>query len=341
MIQPTKRVTLRDLARELGLSDRAVSQALNPRESNVQLNPKTVERVQELAARWNYRRDSRARSMRYGRYNNVGYFEAKKKATAWSLLGAEAGVCDAAIDHDYHIVLIRQPSEMADAPSSIPAIFRESNLDALILSHAGNLPEELEQIIDSSGFPVVYLNEKKPHNAVYVDDLSGAEEITRHLISLGNHKIGYYSDGPDTSHYSAADRKLGYKTAMRQAGLTPNILSLKPNSPSEFLAWLEANKGMEAIVCYNDLTALRVFRHLYNTPLKVPKDLAVTGFGDGFALDCSPVLLTTMRIPFYEMGKAALEMALELVQEKQTTVPALGFSQELVVRDSTRNRLVE
>ena len=341
VIQPTKRVTLRDLARELGLSDRAVSQALNPRASNVQLNPKTVERIQELAARWNYRRDSRARSMRYGRYNNVGYFEAKKKATAWSLLGAEAGVCDAAIDHDYHIVLIRQPSEMADAPSSIPAIFRESNLDALILSHAGNLSEELEQIIDSSGFPVVYLNEKKAHNAVYVDDLHGAEEITRYLISLGNREIGFYIDSSEMSHYSATDRKLGYKNAMEQAGLTPNVLNSKPNSPSEFSAWLEAHKELEAIVCYNDLTALRVFRHLYRTPLKVPADLAVTGFGDGFALDCSPVLLTTMRIPFYEMGKAALEMALELVDGKQPTVPSRGFSQELVVRDSTMNRLAE
>ena len=59
-----KRVTLQDLARELGLSDRAVSQALNPRASNVKLNPKTVERIQQLALERNYRRDSRARSMR-------------------------------------------------------------------------------------------------------------------------------------------------------------------------------------------------------------------------------------------------------------------------------------
>ena len=276
--------------------------------------------------------------MRYGRYNNIGYFEAKKKVTAWPLLGAEAGVCDAAIDQDYHIVLIRQPSDLADSASSIPAIFRESNLDALILSHAGNLPEELEKIIDSSGFPVVYLNEKKSHNAVYVDDLQGAEEITRYLVSLGNREIGYFSDGPERVHYSAADRKQGYKKAMKEAGLESNVLYSQPGNTADFLKWLDAPKKLDAIVCYNDLTALRVFRHLYRTPWKVPTDLAVAGFGDGFAVDCSPVLLTTMKIPFYEMGKAALEMALELVEGKQASVPARVLSQELVVRDSTVSR---
>ena len=172
-----------------------------------------------------------------------------------------------------------------------------------------------------------------------MDDLTGGGEITQYLISLGNREIGYYSDSPEMSHYSAADRKAGYRNAMKTAGLTANVLDSRPNSPSQFSEWMDAYKELDAIVCYNDLTALRVFRHLYHTPVKVPADLAVTGFGDGFALDCSPVLLTTMRIPFYEMGKAALEMALELVQGGQPTIPARVFSQELVVRDSTRNRL--
>ena len=74
--QGPKRVTLCDLALELGVSDRAVSQALNPRASDVKLNPKTVERIQELAAKLNYRRDSRARLIsspraEYGIMKNV------------------------------------------------------------------------------------------------------------------------------------------------------------------------------------------------------------------------------------------------------------------------------
>jgi len=334
-----KRVTLRDLGKELGLSDRAVSQALNPRASNVKLNPKTVERIQKLAALRNYRRDSRARSMRYGRFYNIGYFEAKKKTTAWPLLGAEAGVCDAAADHDYHVVLIRLPSDMSSEPESVPSIFRESSLDALIISHAGNLTEELEKIIDTSGMPIVYLNEKKSHNAVYVDDFRGAQEITRYLLSLGNRKIAYYSNTRELAHYSAIDRMAGYEKAMNEAGLNPEILESVVRNTGEFTAWLDAHKDVEAIACYNDLFALHMFRLLYHTGIRVPAHLALTGFGDDFSRDCCPVELTTMRTPFYEMGKAAVEMALEMINGNLQSVPSKVFSQELVVRDSTRNRL--
>lgn len=335
-----KRVTLRDLALELGLSDRAVSQALNPRASNTKLSSKTVERVQELAALRGYRRDTRARSMRYGRFFNIGYFEAKKKTTAWPLLGAESGVSDSAIDHDYHIVLVRLPSDLSAEPTMVPSIFRESNLDALIISHAGNLSEELETIIDSSGFPVIYLNEKKSHNAVYVDDFRGAIELTRYLISLGNRKIAYYSLSSMLLHYSGLDRKAGYERAMIDAGLRPVTFEPQGHDAREFNVWLEANQGVEAIICYNDLFALHLFRMLYGTEIRVPKNLSLTGFGDDFARDCCPVGLTTMRIPFYDMGKVAVEMALALINENQQLTPSKVFSQELVVRDSTRNLVV-
>ena len=90
---------------------------------------------------------------------------------------------------------------------------------------------------------------------------------------------------------------------------------------------------------YNDLAALHVFRQLYNNAdFRIPENLSLTGFGDDFARDCCPVELTTMRIPFYEMGKAAVDMALKLVNGNERTVPSIVFSPELIVRDSTKNR---
>ena len=146
--------------------------------------------------------------MRYGQFYNIGYFEAKVKARGLPILGAQSGVCDEASEHDYNIVLAQLPSDLSSNPGSLPFIFRESNLDALIISHAGNLTSELKKVIDASGLPVVYLNEKKSYNAVYVDDLQGGEEITRHLISVGNREIAYVSCRPEPSHYSAADRAI-------------------------------------------------------------------------------------------------------------------------------------
>jgi DNA-binding LacI/PurR family transcriptional regulator len=341
VIQPQKRVTLRDLARELGLSDRAVSQALTSRESNVKLNPKTIERVRKLALEKNYRPDSRARSMRYGRFYNIGYFEAKKQATAWPLLGAESGVFDAASENDYRIVLIRLPSDLTKDPTAIPATFREGNLDALILSHAGNLTHEVEEAIDASGFPVVYLNEKKKSNAVFADDRGGTETITRHVISTGKKKIIYLNGDPQESHYSIGDRMLGYREAMQKAGLKPLIVQ----GPDAALQWgnddlvqlLRRPNEVEAIVTYSDFIALQLFRLLCENHLDIGA-LPVTGFGNDFSLECSPVRLTTMKTPFYEMGRVAVEMALALINTNEKTVPARIFPVELLVRESTVKR---
>lgn len=336
MKQFKKRVTLSDLAQELGLSDRAVSQALNPRTSNVKLSPKTVERVQKLATLRNYRRDSRARSMRYGRFYSIGYFEAKLRPHDWPLFGAEAGVYDEASAHDYQVALIRLPAESEG--DSIPSVFREAHLDAMIISHAANIPQSLEKHIAASGFPIVHLNEKKTRNAVYVDDVGGAETMTRYLISLGNRKIAYFGNSSANPHYSNMDRRNGYIKAMRKAGLEPEIIEVPPSQPDAFFEWIDSHKDVEAIVCYNDLTALNLFRQTYRLPLQIPDHLAVTGFGDDIGRHC-PVALTTMRNPYYEMGRAAVKMALKLVEGSRKTIPSQVFSQELAIRNSTRDRL--
>lgn len=276
--------------------------------------------------------------MRSGRFNNIGYFEAKKNADSWPLLGAESGVFDVACEHHYRVALIRLPSDLVKSSDSIPSVFRENNVDALILSHAGNLTSELEEVIDASGFPVVYLNEKKKQNAVYVDDYHGAIEITRHVIEQGKRRIVYCCTVGVDGHYSARDRLQGYHKAMEQAGLQAEVmeaLEINPFWERDLHQWFRTRSDVEAIVTYSDYAALQVFRALQDTSRRVPQNLLVTGFGGDFGKECSPVPLTTMQTPFYEMGRAAAEMALELVTKGTESLPAKVFKAELVVRRST------
>jgi LacI family transcriptional regulator len=336
-----KRVTLRELASELGVSERAVSQALNPRKSNVQLSPKTTELIRELALKRSYQADSRARSMRYGRFFNIGYFEAKNTPISWSMLGAEAGVFDAAIEHNYRVVLVRLPQSASDESAAVPSIFKEANLDALILCHAGNLPKKFEKVIDESGFPIIYLNEKKRYNAVYVNDVEGAEAITRHVISQCHRRIVFLSILSKDIHYSAVDRKLGYMKAMKDAGLSTTILQYTDGSDweDEFRCWFDLHiHEIDAVVCSNDYWAVQALRILYRRRDALPDKVSITGFDD-IAKDISTLPLTTMKVPFYDMGRAAVDMALNLVEQNIARTPARIFEPELVIRDSTRNRL--
>lgn len=335
--RPPKRVTIRDLARELGMSDRAVSQALNPRESNVKLSPDTVARIQKLAEERNYRPHTSAQAMRSGRFFNLGYFEAKTTSTAFPLRGSDAGIYDAAARANYRVVLIKLPSDTSKAHNPIPSVFREAHLDTLVVSNVGSLTPECKEAIDASGLPVVYLNEKKDTNAVYVDDFGGAREITKHHLAQGRKRIVYLhtlSDAyHDIEHYSVQDRIRGYEAAMREAGRAPQVIRFHNAWEDELSAWLEANRDVDAIITPGDFAAVRIFRALHGNPLKIPSQLAISGYGDDFS-ELSPVPLTTMFIPFYEMGAAATEMAIQLVN-RAGTLPSQVFQTHLIVRDST------
>lgn len=322
-----KKVTLRDLARELGMSDRSVSQALNPRESNVKLSPATVERVQALAAQRGYRVDSRARAMRYGRFFNLGYFEASHLTVHYPLHGAEAGLVSAAAEQNFHVVLVKLPPDLSPLKNSLPLIFKQTHLDALIISHLGNLPAAYVEAITASGLPVVYLNEKRPVNSVYVDDEWGAAELTNHLLDQGRRKIAYVRPITTTTHYSSTDRQAGYEAAMRQRGLAPvfcNFPGVGEWSPPP---------DIEVAMCPDDLTALRLQRILYEDNIRVPDQLEITGYNNDFALD-SPVPFARMHIPFYEMGRAAANMAIALLDMPGATLPSEIFRPEKVVKET-------
>lgn len=339
---PRKRVTIRDLARELGMSDRAVSQALNPRESNVKVSPETVKRVLKLAEARNYRPDTSARAMRSGRFFNLGYFEAKTHHNAFSLPGTGAGIYDAAAHHNYRVVLIQLPADTSKTHNPIPSVFREAHLDALVVSNVGNLTPECKEAIDTSGLPVIYLNEKRDTNAVYVDDVEGARTITRHLIERGRRRIvNLYTLGhhpPQASsleHYSVRDRIKGYESAVRDAGLPAEILRFSTPWEDELADWYAKNPDVDAFMCPGDFAAIRLFRALYPRGVKIPQDLSVSGYGDDFS-ELSPVSLTTVRIPFYEMATAAAEMAIKLANDRSLpSLPSQVFQTHLIVRNST------
>ncbi|AHF94340.1 hypothetical protein OPIT5_12595 [Opitutaceae bacterium TAV5] len=327
---PRKKVSIRDLARELGLSDRAVSQALNPRESNVKLSPATLERVQKLASKRGYRVDTSARAMRYGRFFNIGYFEASRSVVHYPRLGAEAGVFDAASEHGYHVVLVKIPADLTNNKSALPIVFRQSHLDALVVVHQGNLPPAYAEAIDASGLPVVYLNEKRATNSVYVDDIRGAAELTTHLLDKGLRRIAFLRGNDDSMHYSLNDRQSGCTQALAARGLKPAILDFGAGWEPKVESWLQTKPGIDAIFCPDDLSALRLIRILYRLDIRVPDQLVVAGYNGDFSRE-APVAMPTMDIPFYAMARAAAGMAVRLVEDKAiSSLPSQVFASRLI-----------
>lgn len=344
-----KRVTIVEVAKDAGVSTAAVSQALRPREgSNIKLQEATIRRVKESAARLGFRAHSGARSIRSRSFHNVGFFTAKAGKFTDPPRGYLSGVHDAAGDQGYRVTHIRLPQAARDVKASLSRIFEESHLDALIISSYHNITSELHDLLRSENLPIVYLNDKFRHNAIYVDDVAGAEQLTQHLIERGYSRIAYVlrqrpeEEGVGSMHHSARDRLTGFRQAMKDNGLEPVwrsvIASDLVDSDHEFPAdWLDWARQYEVLMAYDDDLANQIGRYFYKHRVWVPDDIGLAGYNGDYGSLSAWQNLTTMRIPSYVMGRAAFDMAEALIgAERKKKLAARKFTPRLIEGKSTR-----
>jgi LacI family transcriptional regulator len=324
-MSPARRTTIKDIARTAGLSTAAVSQALRPHpDSNIKLQAETIERVKKVALELNYRPHSGARSIRSNSFSTIGYFVAKTGQFTNTPYGYMAGVHDIAEEHGFRMALIRLPMSIDDISTAMPSVFSERNIDALVIESYSELAYQIYERIQASDMPVIFINDRHTTNSVYVDDQWGAAEATRHLIEKGYQRLCFIQrrteGGPaiEKMHHSAADREAGYRKTMQDAGRVPDchtvftkdVVGLDVELSQE--DW-EVIASYDAVVAYDDDLANLIARSAYDRGIHIPSELAIVGFNGDYASLSAWQRLTTVKIPSYEMGRKAAEMAFKLV----------------------------
>ena len=336
-------VTLELIARESDCSIQTVSRVL--RGKNKEIWPGMAiraDRIRAVAQRLGYKPNAAARSMRSNRFSSIGYFVATPEGEGVSHQEDQVGVCHGANQHEYHVSLIHLPIATVDANlSSIPRALQEACIDALIVANFMALPTAIKASIRASRLPVVYLNGSDPVNAVKIDDLQGARTMTRHLIEQGFRDIAFLEIKTTHSlpnHYSFLERQTGYSATMREAGLKERIVSCENADYLTTIRNLLLSKNRpDAIFCREDLVAMMVQRVALQEGIAIPGDLALAGYNDDITAKYSPVRLTSMAVPFFEMGVAAAEMAIALCKKGgRDSLPSAVFVPRLVVRESTK-----
>ena len=280
--------------------------------------------------------------MRMQRTFNLGYFVAMGQTQRLECDNPEyrAGVYDCAAALDYHISMIRLAPLGATMELAIPKAFREGHLDALLINQYIGLNPELDQAITTSAFPVVVLNDKHPTNAVYVDEVAAAAQITEHLVAQGYRRITFLAEQTAGGHYSEHDRWEGYRLAMADHGLRPVFQPLPIRERTKcritIMEWLRSAERPEAVLCADDYFALRVQTSAAEIGLRYPDDFALASVGQEDSLqEFFRVPLTTMALPRYEMATTAVTMAIAMVSAAESlNQPSQVFQSQLCPGES-------
>jgi LacI family transcriptional regulator, repressor for deo operon, udp, cdd, tsx, nupC, and nupG len=216
---------------------------------------------------------------------------------------------------------------------NVAEILRIQEPDALLC--IGSFDSTLFQELRRGNYPMVLVDtHSSDFPCVNSDNVAGAYQATQHLIALGKKRIVFLG-GP--SYYSILQRLEGYRQAMHDAGQEPREIFGTDEGAHHAVEvatkLLSEQDRPDAIVAYNDLYALAVLQVCQQMGLRVPQDVAVTGYDDIIQSEQSTPSLTTIRVDKEALGKEGVRL---LLHPKVRQQPHLIVPVRLIVRESTR-----
>ena len=330
---------MRDVAARADVSVQTVSNLVNQRFHL--MGQDTRIRVEQAMTELGYHPNVAARTLRSARTETLCFLlldEGSRFLADPMTDLVIAGIGDVARDRGYGL-LIRAARPREPDPSLVrPLLENRADGAFLFLSGEPELRRWYVARLVELGFPFILLEPSDDQQifTVTADDRDGARRLTEHLIAAGHERIAFLTTMVPWPMLE--QRMLGYRDALDDAGLEPMVLTggtWTPTSGAEqasrLLSWSEPPSAM---MCGNDLLALGAIRAVREWGLKVPDDVAVTGFDDfDFAQFADPAL-TTVRVPGYDIGRAAGEALVDVIEggvpaDRQVVLPV-----ELELRES-------
>lgn len=333
--------TIRDVAREAGVSITTVSYVLNSRGA---VGAATRARVLEAVKQLRYHPSITARNLQARESRIVGYSWRPVPPDQFNpvLERFIHAVAESAARRGYH-VLAYPATEGSDEVAPYRAMVDSDRVDGFVLSNTTRGDQRVRYLMDI-GFPFVAFgrsNAEWEYSWVDVDGADGTEQAVRHLLGLGHRRIACLA-WPEGS-LSGEDRLAGYRRAMADAGLPVNEgwIDRAENSyvPAYRAAqgWLSmpAQQRPTAVVAVSDLLAIGVINAAADAGLKVGSDLAVTGFDDAPVAGYLQPGLTSVRQPIAEIGERLVSMLVDQIHGKAPAPEQVLLKARLIVRQST------
>lgn len=331
-------VTIKDIARELGISPSTVSKALK---GHPDISHITKKAVRELVERWNYKPDPIALSLKGGSSKTIGVIVPEIVHYFFSTV--ISGIEDLANESGYHVMFCQSNEQYEREVKAVDTLLL-SRVDGILVSLSKSTMEFGHFIkIKNAGIPLVFFDricEEIDTDRVVVDDEAGAYEAVTHLIQSGCRNIVHLS-GPQNLQIGKG-RKEGYLRAHADYGLQPpdeNIV--KCDTPEEARivvpALISRKVRPDGIFAVNDLTASEAMKIIKSIGLKVPDEISIVGFTSGMISDLTDPALSSVEQHGFEIGREAVKLLINRIEKKidlpsQTKV----IKTELVIKGSSR-----
>lgn len=332
-----RRVTVKDLARDLGMSVSTVSRAFY---DDAVIAEQTRDLVLRRAAEIGYSPNPFARSLITKRTRIVGIVVSDLTNPFYPEVLTRLTEGLQAIDMN---VMLFASSQSKDVDESVSLLL--SYQPDLVIVLAATMLSEAAEACRRAGTPIIFFNRHTADGrsfAVTCDNDKGASEAADHLIERGYRRLGYIAGRADAS--TNIERWQGFRRRCIERGLAEPLVS--EAGAFSYAGGYEAARRLldpalrpEAVFCANDILAIgcmEAAKHEYG--LEVPRDLGLIGFDDISLADWPSHRLTTVRQPMKAMIAATIELVERLAKGEAVLPDVQRLPGRIIERNSTRSQ---
>lgn len=330
-----KKFTIRDLAKEAGVSVTTVSQILNNKGDR--FSKATQEKVLALRDKYKYVPDFNAR--------NLILHSAKT-----------IGVLVPNVANPFFGTFIEGVQSVAREAKFIPLVFSanrdpklekyylsqmiERSISGLVIASATMTTDTVKELISFNDIPYILFDQNHTQQGyrVQTSDFTGGQLAAKHLLELGHKHIAVLtSDNPSEN---LNHRMNGFKKVVEEQGLSLDEEHDVVKAPLTKTGGYQAvdrvlATGASAVFAANDEMAIGLLRGLHERGVKVPADLSVMGYDNIYLDDYVYPRLTTVQQPIFDLGAGATEMLIDQINSEGKEEHVQSFPVKLIKRDST------
>jgi DNA-binding LacI/PurR family transcriptional regulator len=335
-----KSVTIKDIAKMLGISKSTVSRALGGRSD---IHPDTKQKILDLANQLSYEPNALAINLKQRRTNTIGVIvpETINQFFARAVGGIQKRADMAGVN-----VMICQSNESY--------IAEKRNLQSLISSRVDGLVASISRETDrfehfagvlQRGIPLVFFDricEDIDASQVHTDNFEIAYEGTKHLIEQGCKRIAFVA-GPQHL-YNSRTRLEGYLDALKKHNL-PVLESMivhshyRSDKVEEYTRYfMNMPQRPDGVFAINDYAAIEMMHVMKKSGIRIPDDIAILGFNDESVCRFVEPALSSISHPAHEIGSAAADIVINHIHHPGLPVERRIVKSKLVVRESTRRK---
>ncbi|MCR5886908.1 LacI family transcriptional regulator [Hymenobacter sp. J193] len=343
MAAPRQKISIRDIAQQLGLSTSTVSRGLA---NHKDISEATKEKIRQAAQELNYRPNQLAAALRKGHSKTLGVIVPH--INGYFFPAVMNGIEKVATQEGFTLMMCQSNEDVRRERQNIDALLA-AQVEGILMSVSATTFQETQHLeqVRLQGTPLVFFDRmpELPNTmAVILDDYQGAYQATTHLIEQGCTRIAHLA-GPQHLNTSR-NRFLGYKAALEAHGLPfdeqwvyalPSLTHDAGRLGIQHLLALEPElNGVFAAYAIPSVGALEVLRE---KNLRVPQDIALACFSNEPFTTMTQPRLTVVDQRAEQMGETAVRLFLQLLKRGPAySPPHLMLKPELVIRDSSLHR---